>query len=79
MPKIISYYPNLVGELARAKITRAELSAVLGISRSGMSLKMTGKSEFSLDQMERARDFLSEINKEEYELGYLFERDKRLI
>lgn len=79
MPKVISYYPNLTGELARGKVTRAELSAILGISRSGLSLKMTGKSEFSLDQMEKTRDFLSQINKESYELGYLFERDRRLV
>ena len=78
MPKVLHLFPNLEAELVRAKITRAEFSAVLGVSRCSLSYKMAGRSDWKLDEMERARTFLQEINGKKYELGYLFKRDPKL-
>ena len=78
MPKRLYLFPNLEAELVRAKVTRAELSAVLNISRVSLNYKMAGRGEFKLEEMERARSFLEQINATSYELGYLFARDPKL-
>ena len=43
-------YPNLSAEMARIKMTQAELAKVLGKTASVMSLKLSGKKAISLDE-----------------------------
>ena len=48
MARDIIFY-NLEAELLRAKVIKAELAAMIGISTGSMSSKFTGKTEFNLN------------------------------
>lgn len=43
-------YPNLSAEMARSKMTQAELAKALGKTAPVMSLKLSGKASISLDE-----------------------------
>ena len=43
-------YPNLSAEMARCRMTQAELAEALGKTASVMSLKLSGKTPISLDE-----------------------------
>lgn len=43
-------YPNLSAEMARSKMTQAELADALGRTPSVVSLKLSGKTPISLDE-----------------------------
>ena len=49
-PKI--RYPNLAAEMARRGEKQKELATLLGISRGTVSRKMSGKTEFTIGEVE---------------------------
>ena len=51
-------YPNLRAEMARLKITASELAEKLGITNSTFSLKLNGKSDFTLEEACKIKDSL---------------------
>lgn len=51
-------YSNLLAEMARRKVTAKELAEKLGITKGTMSLKMSGKSTFSLDEANQIKSIL---------------------
>lgn len=51
-------YPNLRAEMARKKITASELAEKLGITISTMSIKLNGKSDFTLKEALKIRAIL---------------------
>ena len=73
MAREIIFY-NLEAELLRAKINKAELAAMIGISTGSMSSKFTGKTEFNLNEMLSIKERLESYTGQEFTLDYLFER-----
>ena len=73
MAREIIFY-NLEAELLRAKVNKAELAAMIGISTGSMSSKFTGKTEFNLDEMLKIKIRLESFTGQNYTLDYLFER-----
>lgn len=65
---------NLEAELLRAKVNKAELAAMIGISTGSMSSKFTGKTEFNLNEMLIIKERLECISEREFTLDYLFKR-----
>lgn len=65
---------NLEAELLRAKITKAELAAMIGISIGAMSSKITGKTEFNLEEMLAIQERILKLTGQEFTLDYLFKR-----
>lgn len=64
-------YPNLSAEMARSKMTQAELAEALGKTASVMSLKLSGKTPISLDEaMEIKRAVKTRLT-----LDALFDKD----
>ena len=43
-------YPNLNAEMARARVTQRVLSEAIGVTPSTLSLKLQGKSDFTLKE-----------------------------
>ena len=68
-------FSNLEAELARANITRAEIAAKIGVSANTMSAKLSGRSEFDLAEMNKARVAIETITGQCYTLDYLFEKN----
>lgn len=73
MAREIIFY-NLEAELLRAKVNKAELAAMIGISTGSMSSKFTGKTEFNLNEMLIIQEILEGISEREFTLDYLFKR-----
>ena len=73
MAREIIFY-NLEAELLRAKVNKAELAAMIGISTGSMSSKFTGKTEFNLDEMLNIKIRLESFTGQNFTLDYLFER-----
>ena len=73
MARDIIFY-NLEAELLRAKVIKAELAAMIGISTGSMSSKFTGKTEFNLNEMQLIKKRLETLTGQDYTLDYLFER-----
>ena len=73
MARDIIFY-NLEAELLRAKVIKAELAAMIGISTGSMSSKFTGKTEFNLNEMLLIKERLETLTGQDYTLDYLFER-----
>ena len=67
---------NLDAELARARISKADLAAKIGISPTSMSSKTTGKTEFTLDELEKIKEELETATESEFTLDYLFARSR---
>lgn len=61
-------YPNLLAELARRKMTQGELAGKLGMTKSSLSMKINGKSGFTLKEANRIKRILAT----EETLDYLF-------
>jgi len=68
------YFYNLEAELLRAKLNKADLALMIGISTGAMSSKFTGKTEFTLEEMEKIRTRLELLTEKEFTYDYLFER-----
>lgn len=45
-----SFYPNLVGEMAKVGMTQSELAKRLGRTQGTTSQKLSGKSKFTIDE-----------------------------
>ena len=73
MAREIIFY-NLEAELLRAKLTKAELAAMIGISVGSMSSKFTGKTEFTLNEIVLIKERLEALNGQPYTIDKLFER-----
>lgn len=65
---------NLEAELLRAKLTKAELAAKIGISIGSMSSKFTGKTEFNLTEMLKIKQILESYTDRELTLDELFKK-----
>lgn len=61
-------YPNLEAELARKKISRKDVAAIIGCSTGTASLKMNGKATFTMPEAKAIRNFL----KVKESIDYLF-------
>lgn len=59
-------YPNLMAEMARARIQQKDLAAALGITEKTMSAKMRGEADFKLGEMRAIRNKLGKT------MDYLF-------
>lgn len=70
----VKIFINLEAELLRAKLTKAELAAKIGISIGSMSSKFTGKTEFNLAEMVRIKQILESYTDRELTLDELFKR-----
>lgn len=68
------YFYNLEAELLRAKLNKADLALMIGISTGAMSSKFTGKTEFTLEEMEKIRTRLETLTDKKFTYDYLFER-----
>ena len=51
-------YPNLRAEMARYRITGAEIAELLGILPSTVSSKINGKTDFTLSEAVKIKEFL---------------------
>lgn len=67
---------NLEAELLRAKLTKAELAAMIGISGGSMSSKFNGKTEFTLNEILLIKERLEALNGQPYTIDKLFERSE---
>ena len=65
---------NLEAELLRAKLTKTELAAMIGISIGSMSSKFNGKTEFNLNEMLSIKKILETRTGQTLKLDDLFER-----
>lgn len=70
----VKIFINLEAELLRAKLTKAELAAKMGISIGSMSSKFTGKTEFNLAEMVRIKQILESYTDRELTLDELFKK-----
>ena len=52
-------YPNLRAEIVRKGIKHADIANYLGITRSSLSAKMTGKRPFTWEEVEKISDMLN--------------------
>lgn len=62
-------YPNLMAEMARARIQQKELAAALGITERTMSAKMRGEADFKLGEMRLIKKKFGKT------LDYLFDQE----
>ena len=51
-------YPNVNAEMARHNITQAMLADEINVTKSTMSLKLSGKSPITLDEAFKIKDAL---------------------
>lgn len=68
-------YPNLRAEMARKRVTMTELAEHLHITISTLSLKMSGKSDFTLKEAIAIRSFLGV----EMDLRELFREELKAV
>lgn len=61
-------FKNLIAEMARKGVMQKELANEVGIRPETLSKKILGKSEFTLGELKRIRDFINP----ELKLEYLF-------
>lgn len=65
-------YPNLEAEMARSKVTQLKLAQILKITPTTISLKLSGKSPFSLKEcVEIKKEFFPDKS-----LDYLFQTEE---
>lgn len=46
-------YPELLGEMAKNGDTQRSLATILGITYSSVSRRMTGRSKFTIDEIDK--------------------------
>ena len=59
-------FPNLDAEMARRKITRAELAEMIKVTPGTLSLKLNGKSPLTLAECIKIRDAIDKTLKIDY-------------
>lgn len=63
-------FPNLAAEIARNKMSLKSLAHETGISYEALKLKMRGKTEFRLAEMQKIKEIFPTCS-----MDYLFESD----
>ena len=63
-------FKNLMAEMARNNMTRKDICKLAGCAQSTLRSKMTGETEFTLNEMKRIQSAMNG----ELTLDYLFER-----
>lgn len=66
-------YNNLEAEMARIKMTQAQLAKELGITATTLSLKLNGKSNLSLKECMKIKQVLGT----ELPVDYLFAEEEK--
>lgn len=61
---------NLLKEMTRNKVKKYALANQLGISRTSLTNKLTGKNEFTLSEIDKIKAIFPDCSYE-----YLFKRD----
>ena len=64
MEKIIKF-PKLVGEMAQRGITQEALGEAIGLTRTTINKKLLGKTEWTIEEVEKVCDY---FGKDYYEL-----------
>lgn len=59
-------YRNLMAEIARAKISQADIAHQLGITPTTLSFKLNGKSNLTLDECVKIKKILGVTESVEY-------------
>ncbi len=59
-------FPNLDAEMARRKITRAELAEAIGVQPTTLSFKLNGKAPLTLSECIKIRDAIDKSLKIDY-------------
>lgn len=65
-------FPNLEAEMARRKISRQELSKIIGCTPTTLSLKLNGKSIITLRECIQIRDAIDKS----LSIDYLFAKEE---
>jgi hypothetical protein len=66
-------FPNLLAEMTRQKITQDDIANDIGICHSSINLKLTGKREFTLKEIQLIKEKFFPM----FTLDYLFERKEK--
>lgn len=61
-------FTNLLVEMTRSQLTQKDLASKLGVRPETLSKKILGKTEFTLGEIRKIRDFINP----ELKLEYLF-------
>jgi hypothetical protein len=77
MEKSKSLFPNLEAEISRARVSKPELAEAVNMARASIYSKISGKTEFNLDEMQSILSFLSGRTNQDLTLDYLFYQEKR--
>jgi len=72
--KRANLFPNLLAELARINMSKAELANEIGISISSLYGKFNGSTDWTLDDMDTVKRALEAHGGQETSLDYLFRR-----
>lgn len=67
-------FPNLAAELARADLSKPALAQIIGLSLGSMYSKTSGKTEFTLGEMQSIADTLKTMTEQDLTLDYLFKK-----
>lgn len=65
MEKKIPKYPNLVAEMVKNGDTQISLGKVIGLAKTTMCLKMSGKTEWTMSEIDKICEY---YKKNYYEL-----------
>lgn len=69
----LKLYPNLRAEMARKRIRIKDLAGCIGMSYSATYKKITGVTDFTLDEIVKIRQTLFP----EHTIDYLFKKEER--
>ena len=68
------YYHNLRAELVRAELTQKDIAEAIGVSKSTLTSKITGKTDFKRSEMVTISKMLSSPQRPSLSIDYLFEK-----
>ena len=68
------YYHNLRAELVRAELTQKDIAEAIGVSKSTLTSKITGKTDFKRSEMVVICKMLSSPKRPSMSIDYLFEK-----
>ena len=70
--KNVMLYPNLEAELKRYEITKDDLAKVIGVSRTNVYTRLTGKKELTLNEARIICAYVEKVSGRPMTLKYLF-------